>query len=63
MNKFLRKQKYEKFEEFFEKKEIFFEEFKKENNNLFHKQYNFKNITFKDLLVDDKEAKNNINNK
>ena len=62
MNKFLHKQNYEKFEEFFEKKEIIFEEFKKENNNLLNKKYNFKNITFKDLLADDKEIKNNINN-
>ena len=62
LHNFLQKKKYEKFEEFIEKKEIILEEFKKENRNLFHNDYSFKNINSKDIIANNNEIINNINN-
>jgi len=62
INNFIQKQNYQKFEEFFSQIYIIVSEFKKENNNLFERKYNFKKIEQKELTPNIREKINSLNN-
>ena len=62
INTFLDEQRCDDFEEFYEKKEIVFEDFKKNNIYLFQKEYNFNIINNNNILPKNNEIINSINN-
>ena len=62
INTFLDEQRCEDFEEFYEKKETVFEDFKKNNIYLFQKEYNFNIINNNNILPKNNEIINSINN-
>ena len=62
INNYILKQKYQKYEHFFQNLNNIIIDFEKENINLFQKEYNFKEFKSRDILPNFNEIINSINN-